>query len=320
MNDCPNKTFPSGEALCVLFLEMLHSERGAATATREAYATDLRDWRSFLTKKALQEASAADIQDYLAHLFRKQLNGKTLARRLSSLRQFYGFLKGERWIQKDPTHSISSPKTAFSLPYVLQESEVSLLLEEAQNNKTPEGIRLWAFLETLYATGMRISELVTLPLTAFANRETSDHPLTGRVLYVLGKGGKERIIPLTPPALQALGLYLNVRPLFIPPLQKTNPFLFPSTARQKHITRQRVGQLLKELALKAGLPFDKISPHSLRHAFATHLLHHGADLISVQRLLGHTDVGTTQIYTHVLREHLSQLVMRYHPLATRHEG
>lgn len=296
---------------------MLCSERGASPATREAYEKDLTDWKLFLTDEPLIAASAADIQNYLAYLFRKNLHPKTLARRLSALRQFYGFLRGEGWIEEDPTHNIQGPKIPLSLPSVLREADVSRLLEEAEKDKSPEGLRLWTFLEILYATGMRVSELVTLPLTAFTQRSNPRDPLSGRVLYIRGKGGKERVIPLTPTALQAIALYLKVRAVFISSTQKQNPFLFPSSAREKHLTRQRVGQLLKALALKSGLPPEKISPHSLRHAFATHLLHRGADLISVQRLLGHADIATTQIYTHVLQEHLSRLVLQYHPLAKR---
>jgi len=313
----PNKNLPSCASLRVLFLEMLCSERGASIATREAYEKDLAEWASFLAPQPLREASSTDIQNYLAHLFRKKLSSKTLARRLSALRQFYGFLRGEGWISKDPTHNIQNPKTSFSIPHVLQEAEVTCLLEEAQKDESPEGLRLWTFLEILYATGMRVSELVTLPLTAFTQRANPHDPLAGRVLYVMGKGKRERIIPLTPMALQAVTLYLKIRSFFVPATQRHNPFLFPSQGREKHLTRQRVGQLLKGLALKAGLPPERVYPHNLRHAFATHLLHRGADLISVQRLLGHADIVTTQIYTHVLQEHLSQLVLRYHPLAQR---
>lgn len=317
MSGSPNRELPPCATLRVLFLEMLCSERGASGATREAYERDLKEWALFLNQKPLIEASSRDIQDYLAFLFRKKLSPKTLARRLSTLRQFYGFLREEEQIQEDPTQIIQTPKQPQSLPDVLHENEVTLLLQEAQKDQTPEGLRLWTFLEILYATGMRVSELITLPLTTFTQRGNSQDPLAGRVLYVMGKGNKERLIPLTLPALEAITQYLTVRSHFIPSTQKHNAFLFPSQGQKKHLTRQRVGQLLKMLALKAGLPPEKIYPHGLRHAFATHLLHRGADLISVQRLLGHADIATTQIYTHVLQEHLSQLVLNYHPLAQR---
>jgi integrase/recombinase XerD len=300
-----------------IFLESLLGERGLSMATHGAYQKDLEEWRKFLKQKPLEKAGRQDIQNYLAMLSEKNRHPKTLARHLSTLRQFYKFLRAEGYMQEDPTQLVLSPKIPLSLPSVLSEEEMERLLQHAQADTTPDGIRLWAFLELLYATGLRVSELVTLPLAAFASQQDPEDPLSGRVLYVKGKGGRERLIPLVPKAILAVKAYLKLRLQFIPQgslKREQKYYLFPSWGKEHHFTRQRVGQLLKELAIKAGISPEKVSPHALRHAFATHLLHHGADLVSVQRLLGHADISTTQIYTHVLKEHLRELVLHYHPL------
>lgn len=305
------------------FLDMLVAERGAASNTRLAYERDLSDLSTYLHGRgvAVEDARTDDLRDYFEHLatqpgVRAQVTAaRTIARRLSALRQFYRFLTSEAYRADDPAAGIDSPKLGRALPKILSEGEVDQLLAAAGQHAGPEGVRLVALLETLYATGLRVSELVGLPLTAISR--------DGRVLIVRGKGGRERIVPLSEPARQALKAYLEVRSHFLVPERSRiqAPWLFPSRiARDGFLTRQRFAQLLKELALEAGLDPRKVSPHVLRHAFATHLLNHGADLRSVQKMLGHADISTTQIYTHVQGERLRELVESSHPMATRQRG
>lgn len=291
------------------FLEMMAAERGAARHTLEAYHRDLLDLSGFLKARGSSpdKADSAALQAYLHDLAARKTKPSTAARRLSCLRQYYRFLYDEGARDDDPTAALESPKTVRPLPKVLSEAEVDHLLEAAHRDGEPEGLRLVCLLEMLYATGLRISELVALPAgAAVAGRD---------FLTVRGKGNKERLVPLSGPAKEAIINYESVRSTFLPKGVKDSPFLFPSNAREGHLTRQRVGQLLKQLALDAGLDPKKVSPHVLRHAFASHLLHHGADLRVVQQLLGHADIATTQIYTHVLGEKLRELVETAHPLA-----
>jgi integrase/recombinase XerD len=224
------------------------------------------------------------------------------------MRQLFKFLLLEGDRPDDPTAGLDSPRLGRPLPKILSEAEIAGLFAAAAAWPGEEGMRLRCLLELLYATGLRVSELVTLPLAA-AQREP-------RFLLVRGKGGKERVVPLSEPACQALAAYLPSRAHFLAD-GRGGRWLFPSPSREGHLTRQRCGQLLKELALAAGLDPARLSPHVLRHAFASHLLDHGADLRSVQQMLGHADVATTQIYTHVLTERLSRLVASAHPLARR---
>jgi integrase/recombinase XerD len=231
---------------------------------------------------------------------------RTGARRLSALRQFYRFLYAEGLRGDEPTAALDSPHQGRPLPRVLSESEVDALLAAARSRDGPEGLRLAALVEVLYATGLRVSELVALPLAA-VRRDP-------RVLLVRGKGGKERMVPLGEPAREALSAYLEVRRRFCP-AGRDPRWLFPSRAASGHLTRHRFAQLLKALAVEAGVDPGKVSPHVLRHAFASHLLEHGADLRAVQQMLGHADISTTQIYTHVLNERLRRLVETHHPLA-----
>jgi len=298
------------------FLEMLSAERGAAPNTLEAYERDLKAFAAFLAKRggSPESAGVADIRAYLGRLARAGMAPRTAARRLSALRQFYRFLLAEGLRGDDPTAGVDSPRQGRVLPKLLSEAEVGLLLDRAQAGEGPEALRLAALVELLYASGLRISELVGLRLAA-AQREQ-------RLLIVQGKGGKERMVPLSPAARQSLSAYLAVRDHFLPTRGKgaeavkiASPWLFPSRAAEGHITRHRVAQLLKELARQAGLDAAKVSPHVLRHAFASHLLDHGADLRSLQKMLGHADISTTQIYTHVLGERLKSLVQERHPLA-----
>ncbi len=290
------------------FLEMLAAERGAARNTLISYRRDLDHFAAFLAARgvAVEAADATALRAFLAAEHKAGMAARTTARRLSVLRQFHRFLFREGLRRDDPAAVIESPRQGRSLPKVLNEAEVERLLEVVRRVAGPEGIRLVALVELLYATGLRVSELVALPAATVARDP--------RVLVVQGKGGRERMVPLSEAARQALQAYLPLRRRFIPGGDDSK-WLFPSRSAEGFLTRRRVGQLLKQLALEAGLDPDKVSPHVLRHAFASHLLDHGADLRSVQQMLGHADISTTQIYTHVLSERLKSLVHRHHPLA-----
>jgi integrase/recombinase XerD len=290
------------------FLEMLAAERGAAANTIESYRRDLLHVRDFLMARSrtLDQATPDDLREYLAGLHAAGATPATAARRLSAMRQFYRFLFAENSRPDDPTATIDSPRRGRPLPKLLSEEEVTQLLERAHAKTGPEGARLTALLEVLYATGLRVSELVGLPVAAAARDP--------RFILVQGKGGKERLVPLSEPARQALMAYMEVRPHFCRG-DEGSPHLFPSRGGSGHLTRHRLAQLLKGLAAEAGIATQKVSPHVLRHAFATHLLSRGADLRSVQQMLGHADIATTQIYTHVIDERLKSLVTEHHPLA-----
>ena len=314
---------------------MLVAERGASENTRAGYGRDLSDFAGFLKGRAatLADAVGADVRAYLARLSQAQMSPRTAARRLSALRQYYRFLLAEGLRADDPTAAVDSPRQGRALPKVLSEVEVERLLAavrarcaEPRTAKAElENLRLAALVELLYATGLRISELISLPAAAVAR--------DSRVLIVRGKGGKERMVPLSEPAREAVARYLAARRRGEAEAARRtrgrnggrtraparpSRWLFPSGGRSGHLSRQRVAQLLKELALEAGIPPGKVSPHVLRHAFASHLLDHGADLRAVQKMLGHADISTTQIYTHVLSERLKRLVHQHHPLAKPH--
>tara|TARA_B100000686_G_C16782580_1_gene972963 strand:- start:167 stop:1144 length:978 start_codon:yes stop_codon:yes gene_type:complete len=313
------KRDPSPE-LVVAFLDMLVAERGAAKNTRDAYERDILDFNKYLKEDEtkLEDATTEDIEGYLEELAERnhakntgpKTAVRTIARRISALRQFYGFLLSEGKREDDPTSSIESPKQTRTLPKVLTEDEVSTLIKVAGEPGGPEAVRLVALLEILYATGLRVSELVGLPTSAIGQ--------DSRFLKVKGKGGRERIAPMSDPARKALKQYMDVRKRFLAPGEKEeeNAWMFPSrTSQSGHLTRQRFAQLLKELARNADMPEGKVSPHVLRHAFATHLLKHGADLRSVQKMLGHADIATTQIYTQILENQKTDTVEENHPLS-----
>lgn len=289
------------------FLEMLAAERGAARLTIEAYRNDLDDLAEFLDGD-VADAQSDDLRRYLASRVRAGIGARTAARRLSAFRQFFRFLVTDKVRSDDPTQPIDGPRLPRALPKHLEEDEVTSLIAAAQLHDGPEGARLICILELLYGAGLRVSELVALPLAA----AKTDRPY----VVVRGKGDKERLVPLGEPALAALAAYLEQRPHFLRE-GKPSRFLFPSRGREGFLTRRRCGQLLKELALEAGLDPARLSPHVLRHAFASHLVDRGADLRSVQEMLGHADIATTQIYTHVQSARLQRLVAERHPLARK---
>lgn len=305
------------------FLEMLSAERGASANTLAAYRRDLELFAAFLgpRRKRIETAGTEDLRAFLSQLAAAGMAPRTAARRLSALRQFYRFLVGEGLRGDDPSAAVDSPRQGRALPKILSEAEVDALLVAARARSDAEGLRLAALVELLYATGLRISELVSLRVAATQRDQ--------RLLIVRGKGNKERMVPLSAAAKESLADYLAVRDAFLPKAGKggakqggaearlPSPWLFPSRGASGHLTRHRVGQLLKDLAREAGLDAAKVSPHVMRHAFASHLLDHGADLRSLQKMLGHADISTTQIYTHVLRERLKSLVQTHHPLAKK---
>jgi integrase/recombinase XerD len=295
------------------FLEMLEAERGASRNTLEAYGRDLDDLQGFLARRK-QKPAAADavaLRAYLKALDYVGMTPRTVARRLSVLRQFYRFLLAERMRDDDPASTLDSPKLGRPLPKVLTRVEVDRLIEAAQTPKKSgegDGGRMATLLEILYGSGLRVSELVGLPVAA-AERDPT-------MLLVRGKGNKERQVPLSDPARAAIAKWLRTRAASLAEGEKSR-YLFPSRGREGHLTRQRFAQLLKEAALAAAIDPVRVSPHVLRHAFASHLLEAGADLRSVQLMLGHADIATTQIYTHVVPEKLRALVEDHHPLARR---
>ena len=305
------------QRLGALFLDMLAAERGAAANTLQAYRRDLDDYFAFLaeTKVGPLAAGAATIRAFMASLDERGLKASSAARRLSAVRQFHKFLYAEGYATADPTAAVEGPKRGRALPKVLSVDHVDRLLgvakEAAENaDASPaerlRGARMHCLLELLYASGLRVSELVALPKAAALAKD--------RVLIIRGKGGRERLVPLTEAARSAARAYLA---LLQQQGRAAGAWLFPADSEAGHLTRQAFARDLKAAAAAAGLRSDKISPHVLRHAFASHLLQNGADLRIVQELLGHADISTTQIYTHVLDERLKSMVRDLHPLGDR---
>jgi integrase/recombinase XerD len=291
------------------FLEMMSAERGAGVNTLAAYSRDLADFAGF-AKPSLEAANRDDIQAYLVHLSKSGLAASSQARRLSALRQFYGFLYAEDIRKDNPTDAVAAPKASRPLPKILSQTDMEAMITAAGDADSAEAKRLTCIVEMLYAAGLRVSELAGLPLMTVKNRD-------GFIL-VRGKGGKERLAPLNATARAAIVAYLDVRAEFLPKGPRrahAERYLFCSRAAAGYLTRQRLYQLLKGLAVKAGLDPAKVSPHVLRHAFATHLVEGGADLRAVQTLLGHADIATTEIYTHVAKDHLKKVMQKAHPLA-----
>src|SRR6201992_1420254 len=313
----------SDAKLIGLFIDMLAAEQGAGPNTLDAYRRDLTDFSEFLTHTGQNFAKAENqaLRDYLADLDTRGFKASSVARRLSAMRHLFRFLLNERIRSDDPAAILSGPKRGRGLPKVLSISDVDRLLVHAKaQTEVPEtsapqrlrAMRLYCLLEVLYATGLRVSELVSLPLSA-ARRDA-------RMIVVRGKGNKERLVPLNDASRQAMADYLAAVEAQKPEKKKNaagSKWLFPSFGERGPLTRQHFARDLKELAAAAGLAPRLVSPHVLRHAFASHLLHNGADLRIVQTLLGHTDISTTQIYTHVVEERLKSLVRDLHPLAEK---
>ncbi|MGO4916811.1 tyrosine recombinase [Pseudogemmobacter sp. W21_MBD1_M6] len=299
------------------FLEAQAAELDAATNTQLAYARDLKKFIDWLnrTGRTFETTTRSDIEEYLVDCDAQGLATATRARRLSAIKQIFRFAFEEGWRKDNPAIQIKGPGRDKRLPKVLSETEVDKLLAAARcvGRSPVDRTRNTCLMELLYATGMRVTELVSLPVSAARGDP--------RMLLIRGKGGKERMVPLSPPARKALALWLKARDttedlarLAGKPASK---YLFPSSGAQGHLTRHRFYVLIKEMSVTGGVSPDKVTPHTLRHAFATHLLAHGADLRSIQTLLGHADVATTEIYTHVLDQRLKDLVMDHHPLARK---
>ena len=305
----------SGMEQVATFLDAQAAELDASENTRLAYARDLKDFCQWLDRRKadLLDASQDQIESYLIDLDAAGMARATRARRLSAVRQFYRFAFEDGWRTDNPAVRIKGPSREKRLPKTLSEDEVDRLLTAArEKGREADQLRNTCLMEVLYATGLRVTELVSLPVMAARGDP--------RMLLVRGKGGKERMVPLSAPARSALADWLAYRDTAetlaekergIPP----SKFLFPSHSKAGHLTRHRFYLLIKELAVHAGVSPDTVTPHTLRHAFATHLLSHGADLRAIQTLLGHADVATTEIYTHVLEDRLKDLVLDHHPLA-----
>ncbi len=287
------------------FLEMMAVERDASPHTLSAYGRDLADAEAGVG--SLLEADETAIEAWYANLSRRGLSASTAARRRSAVRQFYRFALGEGWRTDDPSRRLDAPKTGRSLPKVLSRDEIERLIAAGAVRDGLAGPRLLALVELAYASGLRVSELLALKVEA-VRRDPA-------YLIVRGKGGKERLAPLNAAAREAVKAWLIVRDAARPPKAPDSPWLFPSRAASGHLTPRRFAQLLDQSAIDAGIDPARVSPHVLRHAFATHLLEGGANLRVVQTLLGHADIGTTQIYTHVATDRLTQVVQQYHPLA-----
>lgn len=288
-----------------LFLDMLTAERGAAAHTLSAYKTDLKGFIGWYGRDVVG-ATTAELREYVATFEEQGFARSSICRKISAIRRFYHFLQQEAAMTANPATLLAFPRTVRPLPKILSEAEVASLLAAASADPSPRGLRLVALLEILYGCGLRVSELISLPL-ATVMRDPA-------FLVVTGKGNKERLVPLTDAARDAIKAYLPVRDTFVGSRKKTSVWLFPSRSAQGHLTRQQFGLILKDVARRAGLEPERVSPHVLRHAFASHLLKYGADLRSIQAMLGHSDIATTQIYTHVENRQLSDVVEHCHPL------
>ncbi|SPJ22243.1 site-specific tyrosine recombinase XerD [Palleronia abyssalis] len=290
------------------FIDARAAEAGAAENTRLAYMRDLSDFGTWMGGRDLPDIDRSDIEGYLLHCTDQGLAVSTRARRLSAIKGLFRFAYEEGWRTDNPALRIKGPGREKRLPKTLEVEEVDRLIDAARRTGRAEAdkVRNACLLEILYATGMRVTELVSLPVAAARGDP--------RMLLIRGKGGKERVVPLTDGARTALTTWLTIRD-GTDDAKAPSRFLFPSRGKAGHLTRHRFFQLIKEIALEAGLDPAKVTPHTLRHAFATHLLAGGADLMAIQALLGHADVATTEIYTHVLDQRLQELVLQHHPLA-----
>jgi integrase/recombinase XerD len=293
---------------------MMAAERASAANTLTAYGKDLADAEGFLAGRgrSLQSASAEDIEAWFESLSARGLSPATASRRRAAARQFYRFVLSEGWRTDDPSRRVEAPRAGRPLPKVLSRADVEALIAASAARDGAQGLRLACLVELIYAAGLRVSEVTALPLADVARDPA--------YIIVSGKGGKERLAPLNDAARAAVKAFMAVRPSFFPKGVKASPWLFPSRGRSGRLTPRRFAQLLNEAARDAGVDPAKVSPHVLRHAFATHLLEGGADLRVVQTLLGHTDIATTQIYTHVTQDRLRSVVEQKHPMARRGAG
>lgn len=309
-------TAPSDARRIQTFLDAIAAELDAATNTQKAYARDLMDFATSLARRdvTLDNADQDDIIAYLVGCEAAGLAPGTRARRLSAIKQYYRFAYEEGWRDANPAMQIKGPPKAKTLPKVLSHTQVDALLDAASKGR--HATRNTCLMQVLYATGLRVSELVSLPVMAVRGDP--------QMILVRGKGGKERMVPLSPPARDAVQNWLHKRDAEdaeqVAAGAPASAFLFPSRGKTGHLTRVRFHTLVKELAVSAGISPAAVSPHTLRHAFATHLLEGGADLRVIQTLLGHADISTTEIYTHVLQERLRKLVLTHHPLASPDGG
>ena len=297
------------QQLIALFLDMMAVDRDARPSTLKNYVRDLERFSEFAAGLGEELASAgqSDISQWLVELDRDGISPATAALKMSAIKQFYNFLYTEGIRADNPAAKISRPRLKRPVPKSLSQSEARALFEILKNDTSAQGMRLLAMIELTYGSGLRVSELVTLKLSSVhGNRDT---------MVIRGKGGRERMVPVTAPARAAIGSYLLVRHAFIPKSADASPWLFPSRGKSGHISPARFTQLLKSLAAAAGIDPIRMSPHILRHAFATHLVEGGADLRSVQEMLGHAHIATTEIYTHVARGRLRALIEKAHPLS-----
>jgi integrase/recombinase XerD len=303
----------AGGRLIEQFLEMMSAERGASRNTIEAYQRDLEEYSTFLANRGVsaKQADSDTVRGFLSELARRQLARTSAARKLSAIKQFHRFLLAEGLAEHNPTSIVEGPRLGRPLPKIMSVEEVDRLIaaareavEKSTGERKLKAARLYCLIEVLYATGMRVSEILTLPVAAAKSKD--------QFLLVKGKGGRERLVPLNQAAQAALQEFLSLRERA--EQGASEGFLFASHARAGHLTRQHLGQELKALASAAGLLPAKVSPHVLRHAFASHLVAGGADLRAVQQMLGHADISTTQIYTHVLSERLKRIVATHHPM------
>lgn len=299
------------EGLLEYFLESLALERGSSNKTIEAYKSDLKDLAEFLATQqtAPADASLNNLRDYITNLSTKQaLNAKSIARKISAIRQFFAFLLQESVIKTNPALELEIPKISKNIPIVFEADKIVKLLDECAKDHTPAGLRNLAMVELMYASGMRVSELVSLKISQLSLIPRQDLPPH---IIITGKGNQERIVAINKKAIDALSKHIAM-------LKKSNSWVFPSeNSKGGHITRQYFGKILKKIAAQAGINFEKISPHKIRHSFATHLLNNGANLRVIQDLLGHKKISTTQIYTHVSNSKLKETLEEFHPLAKR---
>ena len=321
MNPFVNKNSNKDLLQIEYFIEMMVAEKSAAKNTLLSYKTDLLDLaKHILSEKVnFNNVSQQEIENYICSLFQRKLTTKSIARKISTIRQFFNFLLSDNFRKDNPALHLIMPKREQNLPSAISQEQISLLIENSYKNDTPTAIRMTAMLEMLYATGMRISELITLKMQSLESKVANKSVL--RYVFIKGKGNKERIALLNKHAAIALEKYLSIRNTFLK--NKKSDWLFPSCNKKgeiSHLTRQRFGQMLKKLAISCGLEGKLISPHKIRHSFASHMLENGANLRVVQELLGHSDISSTQIYTKVSNKTAEDLVLNKHPVAVKYKN